>query len=73
MKTEPVEEGQIAQEMDKIRRPDTRRRKSFSLTSDIFARTTASTSRSELSTRIIRDREMRIKTRVESPRRDKTK
>ena len=48
-KTEPVEEGHIARVMDKIRRPDTRRRNSFSLASDIFARTIASTSRSEIS------------------------
>ena len=58
--------------MDKIRRPDTRRRNSFSLASDFFAETIASTSRSEISARIIRDREMRIETGVESPRGDKT-
>ena len=68
-----MEDGQIARVMDTIRRLDTRRRNSFSLALDIFARTTASTSRSEISARIIRDREMRIETGVESPRGDKTK
>ena len=72
-KTEPMDEGQIAWVMDKIRRPDTRRRNIFSLASDIFARTTAPTSRSEILARIIRDREMRIETGVESPKGDKTK
>ena len=67
-----MEEGQIAWVMDKIKRPDTRRRNSFSLALNIFARTTASTSGSEISARKIRDREMRIETGVESPRGDKT-
>ena len=66
-----MEEGKIAQVMDKLWRPDTRRRNGFSLASDIFVRTTTSTSRSEISARIIWDREMRIETGVESPRRDK--
>ena len=54
-KTEPVEKGQIAQVMGIIRRPDTRRRNSFNLALDTFVGTTASTSRSEISAKIIRD------------------
>ena len=48
------------------------KKKTFSLASDIFARTTTSTSRSEISARIIWDKEMRIVTGMESPREDKT-
>ena len=57
--------------MGRTRRPDARRRNSFSLAPDNFAGTNASTSRSEISVKIIRDREMKIETGVESPRRDK--
>ena len=58
--------------MDRIRRPDMKRRNSFSLALDTFAGTTASTSRSEISVKIIRDKEMRIEIEVGSQRGDKT-
>ena len=67
-----MEEGQIARVKGRSRRLDTRRRNSFSHAPETFVRTTASTSRSEILARIIRDREMRIETRMESPKGDKT-